>query len=95
MSMGAQRNSLLIHNSEVKNRVASIGHDDDKRQSDFGYRKQIQKEALNLPLSPTTTIGSFAQTFGLQMCEAAFNLWRCIATETYDRALGILRTIVD
>jgi methionine synthase II (cobalamin-independent) len=47
----------LIHNAEVKNRVASIGHDDDKRQSDYGYRKQIQKEALNLPLFPTTTIG--------------------------------------
>ena len=61
-SMDAQRNSSLIYNSEVKNRVASIGHEDDKRQSDFSYRKQIQKEALNLPLFPTTTIGSFPQT---------------------------------
>jgi hypothetical protein len=85
----------LIHNSEVKNRVASIVHYDDKRQSDFSYRKQIQKEALNLPLFPTTTIGSFPQTFGLQMCEAADHLWRYIATATYDGALGILCNIVD
>ena len=65
-SMDAQRNSSLIHNSDVKNRVASIGHDDDKRQSDFSYRKQIQKEALNLPLFPTTTIGSFRRLLKLE-----------------------------
>ena len=54
--------SSLIHNYEVKQRVASLANKSINRNSAFEVRKAIQKEKLGLPLFPTTTIGSFPQT---------------------------------
>jgi 5-methyltetrahydropteroyltriglutamate--homocysteine methyltransferase len=54
--------SKVIHNQAVKNRVTSIKTGDDQRQSEFSIRRQKQIKLLNLPLFPTTTIGSFPQT---------------------------------
>jgi 5-methyltetrahydropteroyltriglutamate--homocysteine methyltransferase len=61
-SIERRRVSQLIHNPEVKKRASSIGLGDDQRNSDFSSRKVQQRNALNLPLFPTTTIGSFPQT---------------------------------
>ena len=58
----ARKTSALIHNTAVKNRVAAITEDDAKRNSPYSIRKNIQALALQLPLYPTTTIGSFPQT---------------------------------
>lgn len=57
-----RRTSALIHNTLVKQRVAGITDKDDQRTHGFVQRKQLQEEALKLPLFPTTTIGSFPQT---------------------------------
>jgi 5-methyltetrahydropteroyltriglutamate--homocysteine methyltransferase len=57
-----RRTSDLIHNTAVKNRVSGITVKDDQRANTFATRQQLQREALNLPLFPTTTIGSFPQT---------------------------------
>ena len=46
----------------VKDRVSSIKAEDYTRLPAFEEREKIQKELLNLPLFPTTTIGSFPQT---------------------------------
>jgi 5-methyltetrahydropteroyltriglutamate--homocysteine methyltransferase len=54
--------SALIHNENVKIRVAAITEVDAKRLSDFSTRKITQRKALRLPLFPSTTIGSFPQT---------------------------------
>ncbi|MFT4205274.1 MAG: 5-methyltetrahydropteroyltriglutamate--homocysteine S-methyltransferase [Chitinophagaceae bacterium] len=58
----ARKSSILIHNQAVKNRVASITENDDKRHNSFNIRRGLQQNALHLPLFPTTTIGSFPQT---------------------------------
>ncbi|AMC10300.1 5-methyltetrahydropteroyltriglutamate--homocysteine methyltransferase [Lutibacter profundi] len=58
----SKKTSSLINNPEVKYRVTTISDDDAKRKSPFSSRKIIQNKALNLPLYPTTTIGSFPQT---------------------------------
>ncbi len=42
--------------------MAAIAPKDDQRQNVFSIRKVKQLEALNLPVFPTTTIGSFPQT---------------------------------
>ena len=47
---------------EVQERVAAITEDDYVRLPAFEEREKIQKTILNLPLFPTTTIGSFPQT---------------------------------
>lgn len=57
-----RKTSSLIHNQLVKERVAGLNEEYAKRQHPFALRKKTQQEALNLPLFPTTTIGSFPQT---------------------------------
>ncbi|WP_281297586.1 5-methyltetrahydropteroyltriglutamate--homocysteine S-methyltransferase [Flavobacterium limnophilum] len=67
-----RKTSKLIHNDEVKNRVASITKGDDERENPFAVRRKKQIEALNLPLFPTTTIGSFPQTTEVRSWRAKF-----------------------
>ena len=57
-----RKTSPLIHNPQVKERLAKIEQKDFERKADFATRQKIQKEQFNLPLFPTTTIGSFPQT---------------------------------
>ena len=47
---------------KVKNRVNNIKAEDFVRLPEFNEREKIQKKTFNLPLFPTTTIGSFPQT---------------------------------
>ena len=56
--------SARIHNPDVQQRVSNIQQqpDIDHRSSPFHDRVQLQQEKLQLPLYPTTTIGSFPQT---------------------------------
>ncbi|HEY0175706.1 MAG TPA: 5-methyltetrahydropteroyltriglutamate--homocysteine S-methyltransferase, partial [Pedobacter sp.] len=58
----SRRVSPLIHDEAVKQRVAGITLKDEHRESPFSSRRLKQHEVLNLPLFPTTTIGSFPQT---------------------------------
>ncbi|OUL64237.1 5-methyltetrahydropteroyltriglutamate--homocysteine S-methyltransferase [Flavobacterium sp. AJR] len=67
-----RKTSKLIHNESVKNRVASISTGDDKRKNTFAIRRKKQIDALNLPLFPTTTIGSFPQTPEVRSWRAKF-----------------------
>lgn len=67
-----RKTSKLIHNDEVKKRVANITASDDKRKNNFAVRRKSQIEALNLPLFPTTTIGSFPQTTEVRSWRAKF-----------------------
>jgi 5-methyltetrahydropteroyltriglutamate--homocysteine methyltransferase len=48
--------------TEVRDRVNRLTESDFLRQPAFDQRAAIQSETLNLPLLPTTTIGSFPQT---------------------------------
>jgi 5-methyltetrahydropteroyltriglutamate--homocysteine methyltransferase len=57
-----KRTSELIHHPQTKQRVQSLTDTAKKRLSSFNIRKERQKQELNLPLFPTTTIGSFPQT---------------------------------
>ncbi|MFV8341845.1 5-methyltetrahydropteroyltriglutamate--homocysteine S-methyltransferase [Flavobacterium sp. XS2P39] len=67
-----RKTSKLIHNDAVKNRVASITTGDDQRKNPFSIRREKQIDVLNLPLFPTTTIGSFPQTTDVRSWRAKF-----------------------
>ncbi|WP_281226990.1 5-methyltetrahydropteroyltriglutamate--homocysteine S-methyltransferase [Flavobacterium aquiphilum] len=67
-----RKTSKLIHNEAVKHRVANIAKSDDQRQNTFAIRRKKQIEALQLPLFPTTTIGSFPQTTEVRSWRAKF-----------------------
>ncbi|WDF63997.1 5-methyltetrahydropteroyltriglutamate--homocysteine S-methyltransferase [Flavobacterium sp. KACC 22763] len=79
-----RKTSKLIHNNQVKARVAAITASDDKRKSAFATRRKSQIEALKLPLFPTTTIGSFPQTAEVRSWRARFKKGELTAQEYND-----------
>ena len=81
-----RKTSKLIHNDGVKNRVASITAGDDERKNAFAVRRKKQIEALQLPLFPTTTIGSFPQTAEVRSWRAKFKKGELSPSE-YDALL--------
>ncbi|MDO4697812.1 MAG: 5-methyltetrahydropteroyltriglutamate--homocysteine S-methyltransferase [Pasteurellaceae bacterium] len=68
----ARANSTEIHRPEVAARLASLPADADKRKSPFAERIAKQNAWLNLPLLPTTNIGSFPQTTEIRHARASF-----------------------
>ena len=58
----SRAHSPRIHKPEVQARLAAVTAQDSQRQSPFAERIKLQRERLDLPLFPTTTIGSFPQT---------------------------------
>ncbi|WP_405206936.1 5-methyltetrahydropteroyltriglutamate--homocysteine S-methyltransferase [Aquimarina sp. LLG6339-5] len=54
--------SERIHNSGVDEKVKAISKQHIVRENSFNLRKEVQYKNLNLPVFPTTTIGSFPQT---------------------------------
>lgn len=58
----SRANSPRIHKPEVQARLAAVTAQDSQRKSVFAERIKLQRERLDLPLFPTTTIGSFPQT---------------------------------
>jgi len=68
----SKANSPRIHKPEVQNRLAQIQPSDSKRQSPFSERIKKQAAKFNLPLYPTTTIGSFPQTSEIRSTRLAF-----------------------
>ena len=79
----SRKTSALIHNGKVKQRVAAITEKDARRINDFSVRKTKQREALHLPMFPTTTIGSFPQTTEVRSWRAKFKKGE-LTQEQYD-----------
>src|SRR5690606_37142331 len=85
-SVGSRKSSMLIHSQAVKQRVASLSEEDARRLNKYEVRKQEQQKALQLPLFPTTTIGSFPQTAEVRSWRAKFKKGE-INAEEYDLLL--------
>lgn len=66
-------NSPICFNKEVRDRVNNLSEEDFRRKDDFDLRRKMQKENLNLPVLPTTTIGSFPQTAEIKQIRKSFN----------------------
>lgn len=81
-----RKTSALIHNQNVKNRVDVTTKEDAQRNSPFTIRKETQQEVLQLPLFPTTTIGSFPQTKEVRNWRSKFKKGELNA-EQYDTLL--------
>jgi len=59
-------------NPPVQARVTALTASDAERDSPYAARAQAQTAALQLPLLPTTTIGSFPQTTEIRQARSAF-----------------------
>ena len=68
----ARATSRRIHKPAVQARVAAITAQDSQRQSPFAQRIDKQRARLNLPLFPTTTIGSFPQTASIRLARQSY-----------------------
>jgi len=81
-----RKKSSLIHDDNVKVRVKTINEDTLNRQSKYEDRAKIQRDIFNLPLYPTTTIGSFPQTKDVRQARAK-NRKGELSNEDYDKFL--------
>ncbi|RRN00485.1 5-methyltetrahydropteroyltriglutamate--homocysteine S-methyltransferase [Bibersteinia trehalosi] len=79
-------NSTEIHRPEVAERLANLPKDADKRKSPFSERIVKQNAWLNLPLLPTTNIGSFPQTAEIRHARARFKKGE-LSLEDYEGAM--------
>ncbi|SIS24561.1 methionine synthase (B12-independent) [Aquipseudomonas alcaligenes] len=73
--------SSRIHKPAVQARLAAITAADSQRQSPFAERIEQQRARLNLPLFPTTTIGSFPQTSAIRLARQSFKAGKLTAAE--------------
>jgi len=82
----SRKTSKRIHNDNVKNRASSVTKDMFERKSPYEARAKVQRSELNLPLLPTTTIGSFPQTAEVRAARAQFKKGDLTAAQ-YDKFL--------
>lgn len=75
-----------IHNDAVKTRLANLPKGADQRKSPFAERIKAQQAWMNLPILPTTTIGSFPQTTEIRQARAAFKKGELFAAD-YEAAM--------
>ncbi|MCF7803351.1 MAG: 5-methyltetrahydropteroyltriglutamate--homocysteine S-methyltransferase [Candidatus Marinimicrobia bacterium] len=68
----SRNQSDRIHRPTVKERVESVTPEMYQRNSEFAERRKQQREHLNLPDLPTTSIGSLPQTKDVRKMRAAF-----------------------
>lgn len=61
-ALASRRTSSRVHNPAVQTALAQITAQMGQRASPFVQRTTLQAKCLQLPLYPTTTIGSFPQT---------------------------------
>ncbi|RYD90063.1 MAG: 5-methyltetrahydropteroyltriglutamate--homocysteine S-methyltransferase, partial [Sphingobacteriales bacterium] len=82
-AQAGRKTSALINNAAVQSRVNNIAEADGSRQNPYATRSLLQKQHLNLPLFPTTTIGSFPQTAEVRSWRAKYKKGELTAAE-YD-----------
>ena len=72
LAIQSRSQSKRVHVEAVKQRLNGLESIPAERNSVFATRAAVQKARLNLPLLPTTTIGSFPQTADIRASRAAF-----------------------
>jgi 5-methyltetrahydropteroyltriglutamate--homocysteine methyltransferase len=81
-----RRNSHRTRNPYVRERVAALSDADARRDGAFDVRAEAQRARLDLPLFPTTTIGSYPQTAEIRKARAALRSGEIVESE-YDRRM--------
>ncbi|MGG5318044.1 5-methyltetrahydropteroyltriglutamate--homocysteine S-methyltransferase [Enterococcus sp. AZ072] len=66
------RENRIVEKKALSKQLAALTEKDFQRQPEFLTRNRLQKQTLDLPLIPTTTIGSFPQTREVKLTRARF-----------------------
>jgi 5-methyltetrahydropteroyltriglutamate--homocysteine methyltransferase len=77
----SRRTSPRIHNAAVQERLRTIADVPLQRQHPYTERRKVQRQRLELPLLPTTTIGSFPQTKEIRAVRADYKAGKISATQ--------------
>ncbi len=78
--------STRIHNPSIKQRAKDLPKEFSKRNNPYAVRATKQHAVLQLPLLPTTTIGSFPQTSEIRVIRHDFKAGK-ISAETYTQKI--------
>jgi 5-methyltetrahydropteroyltriglutamate--homocysteine methyltransferase len=85
-ALDGRARSVRTRNPAVRERVAALTEEDARRSGEFRSRRTAQRERLDLPSFPTTTIGSFPQTADVRGARAALRSGEIDETE-YERRI--------
>ncbi len=86
--------SKRVRSDLVQKRLAQVTDAMAERHSAFPQRAQAQREALQLPLLPTTTIGSFPQTADIRQARAAYKRGELSAMDYLQRMRDEIALVV-
>jgi 5-methyltetrahydropteroyltriglutamate--homocysteine methyltransferase len=89
-----RRNSHRTRNPFVRERVEALNEDDARRASPFDVRREAQREPLDLPLFPTTTIGSYPQTAEIRKARAALRVGEIDQSEYEGRMKSEIERVI-
>ena len=71
-AIDSRKASNRVHDQAVRERTEGIAADSGNRHSHYRERRLLQRQRLDLPLFPTTTIGSFPQTLEIRQTRRDF-----------------------
>ena len=91
-ALADRRNAPGVRDEAVRARLAGLA-DDAFRRTDAARRRALQEDALDLPLLPTTTIGSFPQTAEIRRLRGRHDRGELSRTE-YEELLRLEITTV-
>jgi 5-methyltetrahydropteroyltriglutamate--homocysteine methyltransferase len=85
-AQASRRSSPRVNNEEVQKAAAALKGSDHRRATPVSARLDAQQKKLNLPVLPTTTIGSFPQTMDLRRVRREYKAKK-ISEEEYVSAI--------
>ncbi len=89
-----RRGAPGVRDGAVRQRAAALT-DADFRRGDYADRLAAQNDVLNLPLLPTTTIGSFPQTGDIRRARAQFAKGVITEADYVDLMRAEIKRVVD
>ncbi|GKV23095.1 hypothetical protein SLEP1_g32872 [Rubroshorea leprosula] len=85
-AQASRKSSLRVTNEGVQNAAAALKGSDHRRAATVSARLDAQQKKLNLPVLPTTTIGSFPQTLELRRLRCEYKTNK-ISEDDYVKAI--------
>ncbi|MCO5607402.1 hypothetical protein L7F22_061598 [Adiantum nelumboides] len=85
-AQASRRSSPRVHNPTVQKLASEIKNSEHRRATPVMNRLEEQQKHLNLPILPTTSIGSFPQTLELRRVRREFKASK-ISEEVYIKAI--------
>ena len=94
-SIEQKQASKFVHNAQVQARIAKLDEIALERTMSFSKRAKVQREKFNLPLFPTTTIGSFPQTKEIRQARLRFKKNEISETEYTEFIKAEIRDVCE